>query len=374
MDRLSLEDLKTLAAAGADDDSLRVSLYSPMYRAGREVQQNAIRFKNLVRDARERLEQADCDDDVADRLLAPAEAKLGDDHFWQHQSDGLAAFLDSDGMRLYRLPHSFTETVRVGDRYHLQPLTRLLTDDHHWYILAASPKRVRLLQASLRSVEDLEPDTFPKNLRDALRIDEYVSSLQFHSTDRGGSAAVHHGHGGSDPDVKKQDELLQYFHRLDDALDDYLADRRWPLLFAGVEYLFPIFRETCSYPKLVEEPLTGNPDDLSPQELHEKSLTIMRPRMEIRRRAALDAIQEKLHGDWASDDPDTICRAAEMGQVETLVLDADSQHPSDDAVADTIHCGGRVLTLDEVPDGSKFPASGMAALFRSPVPAGAQTK
>ena len=70
----------------------RVSLYMPTVRAGTEVRQNAIRFKNRLREAREDLEARGHDAGVVDSLLAPAQPRLEDEDFWSHQREGFALF------------------------------------------------------------------------------------------------------------------------------------------------------------------------------------------------------------------------------------------------------------------------------------------
>lgn len=391
MDRFSSKTLRELIDFGVDSPSeseqVCVSIYSPMYKAGREVQQNDVRFKNALKNARLQLNERGCDDDHIDKLLDQAESLQNDDAFWQHQSDGLAVFIGNDFFRTLRLPIRFKECVEVGDRFFVKPLVKLTTDEHQWYIFAASPKRVRLLRASMYGVDDLEPENFPQNLRDALNIDEYVSTLQFHSTSREMHSAqrqdaIHHGQGGSDPDVKKQDEILQYFHRLDDALRDYIGQDQYPLLFAGVDYLFPIFKEACKYPNLVNESVAGNPDDMTPEELHEKSKPIMQQHLQTRTAAAIDHYKEKSHSQWADFDPLAIYHAARLGQVEQLIIspgteipakvDSDgsaklvneSDNASDDLVnriiVETLTNRGQVVV------GDVDTASGLAAIFRSP--------
>ncbi len=385
MDRFTSEDLKQLVQT-PDASGPYVSMLLPMYRAGREVQQNETRFKNAIATARNQLQDADCDDAAVAQILRPAENLLNDANYWQHQSDGLAVFAGPDEFKTFRLPCDFEEAVVTGDQYHVKPLTRLLMDDQHWHILAASPNRVRLLRATLHSVEELHPDNFPQNLRDALNIDEYVSALQFHSSSgQGREAAIHHGQGGSDPDVKKQDEILQYFQRLDAALTSHFQDESQPLIFAGVEYLFPIFKEASDYSNILPDAITGNPDDLSAAELHEKSLAIMKPRIRGRHTQLLTDYHDRAATDWASDDLGELLEVAAIGQIETLCVDPSREHrdagdyaPSDDratsgrdlfndVIVQTLVNGGNVIGIDPSDEvSSELPDSGICAVFRSP--------
>ncbi len=52
MEKLTLDQIKGLAQQTA---SPSISIFLPTHRAGRETQQDAIRFKNLLRDAEKQL-------------------------------------------------------------------------------------------------------------------------------------------------------------------------------------------------------------------------------------------------------------------------------------------------------------------------------
>lgn len=59
MQPLSIDEIKTLVE---NTQSPCVSLYMPTQKAGPETRQNPIRFKNLIREAEERLTEMGMDD------------------------------------------------------------------------------------------------------------------------------------------------------------------------------------------------------------------------------------------------------------------------------------------------------------------------
>ncbi len=73
-----------------------MSVFMPTARAGAEIQQGPIRFKNLLKEAESRLEAQEIRKPEIEALLNPAQERLQDDSFWQHQADGLAFFLARD--------------------------------------------------------------------------------------------------------------------------------------------------------------------------------------------------------------------------------------------------------------------------------------
>ena len=81
-----------------------VSIYLPTHQTGVETQQDPIRLKNQLREAEILLSARGVSTRDVQTMLEPASKLLQDNDFWQHQSDGLAIFLSSNRVRLFRLP------------------------------------------------------------------------------------------------------------------------------------------------------------------------------------------------------------------------------------------------------------------------------
>jgi hypothetical protein len=225
---------------------------------------------------------------------------------------------------------SFDELAIVGGRFHVRPLLGLLQDDGRFYVLAVSQNAVRLHTGSRYSISPLDHAGLPKNLVEALDIDEYRSALEWHgfragSTGVGGARAMFHGQGGSGGEVIKRDELRQFFRRLDAGLREMFHDESAPLLFAGVEYLFPLFREANSYRGLLERPLAGNPDLLTAKELHARAWSAVQPVFQAKRLTALRRYGDQAARGLASAELQKVLAAARQGAVETLFVASDRQ-------------------------------------------------
>src|SRR5258708_27493749 len=81
---------------------------------------------------------------------------------------------------------------------------------------------------------------------------------------------------GAKTDVIK-DEIEFFFRDVDHALQQTLKAEGVPVVLAAVEYLIPIYREISSYPHLLEEGVAGNPELLSPAELHARAWEVVQP-------------------------------------------------------------------------------------------------
>jgi hypothetical protein len=118
-----------------------VSLFMPTARVGAEIQQGPIRFKNLISEVESQLKEQQLRRPEIEALLSPAQERLQDDDFWQHQSDGLAFFLAREFAQSFCLAERFEELAVVEHRFHLKPLFPLISGDGVFYVLALSQTR-----------------------------------------------------------------------------------------------------------------------------------------------------------------------------------------------------------------------------------------
>lgn len=323
MDRLTPEQLTQLMSVRRDPC---ISVYFPTHRAGPEVQQDHIRCKNLYALALEKLRDFGMRPADAEKLLHPMQELIDNEIFWANQSQGLALLISAEGFHRFRVPLQVPEQVILGQRYHLAPLLPLLQNDGLYYVLAVSQNDLRLYEGTRWTIDELVADQLPEDLMDALNVDEWKSSLQWKGyTERGVGAigsgeAMYHGHGDSDPGRKKQDELIEYMRRIDNALEDFFHSDRRPLVFAGVEELLPLFQQTCSYRELVDKPAHGNPEGWSLEELHAKTWPLVEPRFREELNNRLERYGEKAGHQLASDDIGTVLAAANQGAIDTLFL------------------------------------------------------
>jgi hypothetical protein len=324
MPLLSLDELKALVEKS---QAPCVSIYMPVQKAGPDVRQNPIRFKNLIREAEERLDAMEIRHTEAVDFLKPAH-ELDTAEFWENQDHGLAIFISPEVFRYYRLPIEFQELVVVSDQFHLKPLLYLINNDGRFYLLALSQNDVRFFAGTRYSVKEVEVENMPKSLDEALQEDEIQKGVQQRiATSRGGTSnpfsqpGSFHGQGSPDRD-KRQEDILQFFHMIDEALHEKLRNKKAPLVVAGVEYLFPIYQEANTYPHLVEEGITGNPENLKPEELHDLAWPIVEPVFQQSQKEAMERYQELVGADTgkASNDIKEIIPAAYYQRIDSLFV------------------------------------------------------
>ena len=303
-----------------------ISLYMPTHRAGREQQQDPIRFKNLFAQAQGKLTEYGLRKPEVEGLMRPAERLLEDGDFWQHQSDGLAIFLSPGFSQIYRLPFKFDELMVIAKSFHYRPLLPLLDEDGQFYILALSLNEIRLFLGTRFTVSKVDLLDVPTSIQAALFMDDPEKHLDFHTGTRtpGGQdarPAVFHGQAVQAAEEDKKN-ILRYFRYVDEGISKLLDTVTFPMVLAGVDYLLPLYHEANTYPNLLKEGLEGNPEELDGNELHRRAWELVEPIFMQDQKQAIEQFAQLLGqgNEMASADLKTVVKAANFGRVETLFV------------------------------------------------------
>lgn len=265
MDTFKKQDLERLLLVEAEGC---VSIFMPTFKTGPEVQQAPILLKNLTKEAEERLVQLGRRRPEVLDLLKPIEKLTHDTEFWKHQDDGLALFLSPDGFETFRLPVRFEPSLTVDHKLNVRPILPHLHGDGQFYILAISLNDARFFKASKHEIKELEIENLPLNKEQALGLDK-SQSLTLNRAP-GFSSGVP-AHGSLELSDQEKTEIRQYFRKVDQALSSTLKSAKEPMVIAGVDALFHLYREVNTYPHLLGECIKGNPEALTPAQLHIKA-------------------------------------------------------------------------------------------------------
>jgi hypothetical protein len=342
MELLDINELKSLANC---QEKPCISIYMPSHRAGREIEQDPIRLKNLLRETDRKLDNYGLRRKQIDELLSPAEALLGSYDFWNHQSDGLAIFLSKDESHIYRLPIAFDEAAIVSHRYHLKRLMPLFVNDGRFFVLTLSQKQSRLFEATKHSINEYELQDIPVSFEEFMQYEDPEKQLQYHTgtgeTGGGGKQgrrrAMYHGHGSSIDEAEKKEYISRFFKTLENGVDKAIAGRLEPLILVGLEHYIPMYREASSYRRLLDNGVRKNPDDLKEKEIHELAWKEVEPYFGRERQNHIKQYRELLGTGEASNNLEQIIKAAYGNRVECLFLKKRQQipgsyHPKEDKI------------------------------------------
>lgn len=301
-----------------------VSIYLPVHRRGRDVEQDPLRLRNLLDLAGADLAaEGRRSPDIA-HLLQPARDLLQESPFWSHQEDGLALFLAPDQAHVVQLPFAVPELAVTGRRFHVRPLILGLLVNQEYYALVLSRREPRLLQGDRFGLREVPLTGAPPSFEEYLLTIDVERQFQARTGARTGNrtTAIFHGHGAAADD--EDERVIEYFRQLDEAIMAVLRDERVPLVLAGMEHQLPLFRAATRYPNVLEDAAEGNTEPLDDGSLLERMWGIVEPLATSRadaERARYDvreAREESVYG------LEAVLPAAVHARVDSLFLAEDA--------------------------------------------------
>lgn len=288
IDLISGRQLRDLAEAEGDR---YVSIYLPTHEVGEATAQDPIRLKNLVARAIRELESLGVRSPQARELVAPVVELQEDAMFWAHMGQGLAVFVTTDSISVFRLPIPVEELVVVADRFHVKPLLPLVSAGEVFHVLVLSQNEVRLLRGTRFDLAELALGEIPESLAEALWFDDRESQLQLHGAARSGRGdvvAIFHGHGvGKDT---QSIDLARFLAAVDAGVQQILGDDPAPVVLAGVQDTVSRYRQLSKLPRLCDPAVEGNAELSSPAELHAQAWPIVSRVFEEDKRQARESV------------------------------------------------------------------------------------
>lgn len=327
MDIISIQDIVNLINK---EEGTFISIYLPTFRSGVDIRQNPVKFKQLLREAEASLYNMEWRKEEVETFLKPATELIPDIKFWQNQSDGLALFIDNDGITYFRIPFEFKESVIISNKIYIKPLLPLFSGNGQFNILALSKNEVRFLRCTRQNVVEIELEGAPSSMLDMQVEDDYENPDTRTSLRLGSNDLIYNKATQSQnvEDEYEKNELTRYFRALDEALLNFHGGdgSNIPLVLAGVEYLIPLYREKSNYPNIIKDFIRGNPEILSSDELHKLAWEIVEPYFLKEQKTAEEKYAQYFgqRNNLFLNKLGKIIPAAFNGQIEALFIDKDS--------------------------------------------------
>jgi hypothetical protein len=291
-----------------------VSIYLPTDPAS-NGEGERIEFKTLAGQASSQLREAG----VGVRVIRPFEDEIGylydDEGFWRYQARSLAVFAAPQWLITFRLPNRLLSQVEVSDRFYVRPLLRTLTFPHVAFVLA-------LAQGSVRVVE-VTPDLDPARIKvDDLPADVAGAAGKSSISDRAPSRRLQGTEG-------QKVRMRQYARQIDRALRPLLNGLEMPLILAATEPIDSIYRSVNTYPHLLAQGISGNPETLSDAELAAGTRTVLDDLYAAQLRDVRELYGQRSAEGRTLSDVAEVARAATFGAVQTLLIDIDAAVPGE---------------------------------------------
>ncbi|MBF7097411.1 baeRF7 domain-containing protein [Alkalibacter mobilis] len=361
-----------------------ISLYFPMGQNFTD-EKSKILLKNLVKSVESDLLDHNIPKKETDSLISPALELINDSDFWSNPSISAGVFLNGGNIDVIRIPFPVEPLHYIGPNYYLLPLFKLFGLENQFHILSLSQNNVRLFTCDFLSCGEVELEKIPTSLEEALKYDDFDNERQSHSRSHGssgdGTPGVFRGQGDGRDELKTN--LWRFVEMIDKDLHLYVKSKNTPVILAGVEYLTAIFKRVNTSYKILETEISGNVDNLSIQEIHQKSLPIAEKYYNSTVEKDLMRYNNLVSTDKTSSTIEDVASAAAKGKVRILFATTNSFVPgiynpeldsaffkegnpdSEDlinfSVVNTLKTGGKIHILDP----EKMPESKTcAALFR----------
>ena len=366
-----------------------ITVYEKTHRGYPGNQPDSVRFRKLVKEAETALMERYPDRDPRP-LLNPLQALAEDHDFWNQGHEGLAVFVSPDLFRVYSLNREVPEGTVVSERFHLKPLIRLVQSADRYQVLCLSRDSARLFEGNRDGLEPitLSPD-IPSSNDQALQQGngaaddrlEHVPSHRRHANEVPSHSQRRYGTDLNDI----ENDATRFFRTVDRAiLEKYSKPSGLPLVLVALAENQELFRNLTHNSALIGQGVVADPQALSVQELRESAWSVAAMHYKNRMAELVASFEEARARGHATADLSEGMKAALLGQVRTLLLDADRVVPGqlDSATGvirflerDDSQAGDLLEDLAErvladrgevivVPTGSMPTSSGLAAIYR----------
>ena len=322
MNSITHVTLQPLLEISADT---KVSIYMPTHRTptSPHINEDRIRYKNLVRQARDALQKKNIEESEIQAITKQLEAKLEDDEFWQRTSRGLGIFADKTKCDFFILPVECDEHLTVEKNFDITPLLVLHSYDKPYHLLVLAVHNPKLYRGDMYGLKPVDI-SFPSSPEDALNIDEMFSNSQ---TQRGGATLgggdVRMGtHGQGDSREAGNEERLKYFRIIDEKIASAKeVNSSYPLLIAGVQSEVTEYKNNSKYTTIMEAYISGNHTETELQDLHALAWPAVQNELGGKEQEKMmRKVQEARGAGKSSEDITAIREATKTGRIGTLLL------------------------------------------------------
>lgn len=298
-----------------------ITILLPLLNEPGHADENAKRLHRLLDDVEGQLENHGIDGKAKGQYLAPARNFADEQLSVPPSGKTLAMFVSSSVFRIYLLPQETEESVSISPHFRILPVLADEEEAARYFILAVSKKKASLYEVNGRSVEERAVDGMPASLEDAWKGMEHTEkNLQFHST--GNGTVAFHGHGGAKDQQDVEAEV--YFKSVAKSIHTLIHETKIPLVFAGVEEAYGLFKKFDETGMLLEEYVRGNPDTTEKEDLREQSLPIVAKESTKHREQLAERFGTAAANGKGTDDVGDVLKAAAEGRVDTLLLNRDA--------------------------------------------------
>jgi len=316
----ALQSTTRLDELANHNQSESISIVMPTERSGRQVQQNAIRFKNLLNDVVDQFVSMGNSQHTAEERITELREYQRDDTFWQHQSEGLALYFCGGQLTTVQLQHSPEPLVTIADHYFITPVVADSSKSQQNIVLTITWEEAKLYDSVRGQLEPHDREQFPVVIRDVVLPPDEEEQLQVR-TQRGGAsgsgAAMFHGQGEGEQMIKSDRKrfLAEVGRRLEEVFNGIPEN----LIIIGTDEVIGHLKATTELSEA--KTITASPASMDQIQLSQRVETFLSNEPDVGCADRLEQFGNAIaHGKGSKDLPEII-RAALEGRVSDLIID-----------------------------------------------------
>jgi hypothetical protein len=340
-------DLMTLKVIQSFHQYPCVSILLPTHRTAPDNQKDAIRLKNLAKEAEERLRQEFDKRDIdplVDRihdLVATIDV--------QHNLDGMALYINREFAEKIDLPFSVRERVIIDHTFATRDLIMGMNRAFRYYVLKLTGKGAHLYEAYRDTLRESTANGFPH---------EFNPGLTEKKTEK--------------PDNLQDGAYREFVNQVDKRFNEVYNINPMDVVTVGVVRNLALYREVADHPDRILHEVEGNYEHLSAHDLGKLVWPQVKDLLQALRHRVLDELGAAMGAKKVASGLDDVWQLSNTGRASVLVVEEgyfqpglidretrqltlveDSKAPGvvDDVVDEiaefVMHQGGRVVFVED---------------------------
>lgn len=291
-----------------------ITVLIPTHRKGRDVAQDPIQLKNQLSEVASELENLGRKPREREERLSQARGLLDDKEFWEHQSDGLALYVDDTAaVTPVSVPVGVQPSFYVGQVFHLRHLIPSM-NLARVPVLTVTKKAVRLFSGSKLGLDEVDAD-LPESFDDVNWFVDREKQRQQHPDRVGAGGRATHGH---EPSARAEEDRDRFLRAVADALPAAVRNAR--LVVLGDDDLVERFGSIAGLETVSPERSgLGNPAD--DNLIHEMAIPAIVQIERAEETEALKQAMDRLGVGQATTHVSEAVPAAMTGRIDNVILE-----------------------------------------------------
>jgi len=222
---------------------------------------SAAEMKDALNQVRAKLKERQID---AAGLLDPIGPAVNQYRAGNRNRGAVAVLRSPSTLEVFGVNRSMPAIADVGDHFHAGALLSIIESQKHFYILALSQNRTRILECNESAVDEIPfPEGFPTSLAESMETRQPDHVLDNSSAGGPSTGSMGRVMFGTGTDREGKDEYLHnFFRQVDRAVNVVLKGSKDALVPVGVEHEIALYGRLNTYAGLVEPGVHGAADGL----------------------------------------------------------------------------------------------------------------